>query len=209
LQRHQDITLANLTIATKKAFRFQESMVTIEYRISRTEKKRRAKEIESLSQELAALPSADLARLPCDDFLREEIRLTGKLKGSSRKRQVKYIAKELRQQPVDEILAFLEERQGSRLRNKITHNELERLRNDIIAEAIDQYNAREEEGFFTMDRQVPPLLQAANMFPGLDIEAIAKAADNFAVNRKATHSREIFKILSSAAERLKFTDQGG
>jgi ribosome-associated protein len=183
-------------------------MVTTEYRISRTEKKRRAKEIESLSQELATLPPADLARLPCDDFLREEIRLIAKLKGSSRKRQVKYIAKELRQQPVDEILAFLEERKGSRLGDSMAHRELERLRNDIIAEAIDQYNDREEEGFFTMDRQASPLLQAQKMFPDLDIESIAKAADNFAVNRRVTHSREIFKTLKASAERLKFTNQG-
>ena len=114
-----------------------------EYRISRTEQKRRAKEIESLSHELADLPPADLAKLPCDDFLREEIRMTGKLKSGSRKRQIKYIAKELRQQPIDEILAFLVERRGSRLRNKIADKELERLRNDIIAAAIDQYNDRQ------------------------------------------------------------------
>ena len=183
--------------------------MTTEYRISRTEKKRRAKEIEALSQELASLPPADLTRLPCDDFLREEIRLIGKLKGSSRKRQVKYIAKELRQQPVDEILAFLEERKGSRLGDNMAHRELERLRNDIIAAAIDQYNDREEEGFFTMDRQTSPLLQAQKMFPDLDIESIAKAADNFAVNRRVTHSREIFKTLKASAERLKFTNQGG
>ena len=183
--------------------------MTMEYRISRTEKKRRAKEIESLSQELTTLPQGDLARLPCDDFLREEIRLVGKLKGSSRKRQVKYIAKELRQQPVDKILAFLEERKGSRLGDNIANRELERLRNDIVAAAIDQYNDREEEGFFTMDRQASPLLQATKMFPDLDIETIAKAADNFAVNRKVTHSREIFKTLKASAEKLKFTNQGG
>ncbi len=183
--------------------------MTTEYRISRTEKKRRAKEIEALSQELASLPPAYLAKLPCDDFLREEIRLVGKLKGSSRKRQVKYIAKELRQQPVDEILAFLVERKGSRLGDKIAHRELERLRNDIVAVAIDQYNDRQEEGFFTMDRQASPLLQAQEMFPDMDIESIAKAADNFAVNRRITHSREIFKTLKANAERLKFTNQGG
>ena len=183
--------------------------MTTEYRISRTEQKRRAKEIESLSHELAGLPPADLAKLPCDDFLREEIRMTGKLKSGSRKRQIKYIAKELRQQPINEILAFLEERRGSRLRNKIADKELERLRNDIIAAAIDQYNDRQEEGFFTMDRQAAPLLQTIGMFPDLDIETVAKAADHFAVNRKVSHSREIFRLLSAAAERLKFTGQGG
>ena len=183
--------------------------MTTEYTISRTEKKRRAKEIEALSHELADLPPADLASLPCDDFLREEIRLIGKLKGGSRKRQIKYIAKELRQQPIAEILSFLEERKGSQLRHNIVHKEIERLRNDIIAAAIDQYNDREEEGYFSMDRQAPPLLKALNMFPDLEIEIIAKAADNFAVTRKVNHSREIFRVLSAAAEKLKFTNQGG
>ncbi len=107
----------------------------MDYRVSRTEKKRQAKEIETLSKELAELSPAELLKLPCDDFLREELKAVRKLKAGSRKRQIKYIAKELRQQPVDKFLDFLEERRGSRLKLTIEHKELERLKYDIIAAA--------------------------------------------------------------------------
>ena len=129
----------------------------MDYTISRTEKKRRAKEIESLSKELVDLPPADLAKLPCDDFLKDEIKAVSKLKAGSRKRQIKYIAKELRQLPVDEILQFLAERRGSKLKLNIEHKELERLKNDIIAAALEEYNDRQDyDSYFVMDRDAAP-----------------------------------------------------
>lgn len=177
----------------------------MDYTISRTEKKRRAKEVEKLSKELVELPPAHLTALPCDDFLREEIRLAQTLKAGSRKRQIKYIAKELRQQPIDNLLDFLEEKKGSRLKNNIEHQGLERLRNDIVAAAIDEYNDLEDhESYFSMDRDAPPLKQATEMFPELDIERIAQAADNFAVTRRAGQSREIFRALKAAAGKSKY-----
>lgn len=179
----------------------------MDYTVSRTEKKRQAKEIESISMELAELPPADLAKLPCDDFLKNEIKSVRKLSGGSRKRQIKHIAKELRRQPVDEILQFLEERRGSRLKLNIAHKELERLRNDLIASAIDEYNARQQDRdqYFIMDRAAPPLKQAATMFPTMNTEELAKAAENFAVTRKPALSREIFRALKAAAEKQKFS----
>jgi ribosome-associated protein len=178
----------------------------MDHTVSRTEKKRQAKEIEALSTELAELPPADLAKLPCADFLREEIKLVHKLKAGSRKRQIKYIAKELRQQPVEEILQFLEERRGSRLKTTIAHKELERLKNDIIAAAVDEYSERQDySSYFVMDREAAPLLKAIEMFPALKLEEVAKAAEDFAVTRKIALSREIFRALKAAAEKQKFS----
>lgn len=182
----------------------------MDYTVSRTEKKRQAKEIETLSKELVELPPADLAKLPCDDFLREEIKAANKLKAGSRKRQIKYIAKELRQQPIDELLDFLAERRGSHLKTKIEHKELERLKNDIIAAAIDEYNDREDyEGYFFMDRKTPALKKAVEMFPSLNIEDLAKPAENFAATRKVGQSREIFRALKAASEKQKFSTNKG
>jgi ribosome-associated protein len=181
----------------------------MDYTVSRTEKKRQAKEIESLSMELAELPPADLAKLPCDDFIRAEIKAVAKLKGGSRKRQIKYIAKELRRQPVEEILQFLEERRGSRLKLAIAHKELERLKNDIIAAAVDEYNDRQDhDSYFIMSRDAAPLRKAVALFPALKIEELAKAAENFAVTRKPALSREIFRALKAAAEKQKFSAKG-
>lgn len=181
----------------------------MDYRVSRTEKKRQAKEVETLSKELAELPPADLAKLPCDDFLREELKAVAKLKTGSRNRQIKYIAKELRKQPIEELLDFLEARRGSRLKTTIAHKELERLKNDIIDAALEEYNDRDNyEDYFFMDRQAVPLLKAIDMFPSLNIEDLAKPAENFAATRKIGQSREIFRALKAAAEKLKFSSMG-
>lgn len=182
----------------------------MDYTVSRTEKKRQAKEIESLSMELAELPPADLAKLPCDDFLRNEIKAVRKLQGSSRKRQIKYIAKELRQLPTEAILQFLEERRGSRLKTTIALKELERLRNDMISAAVDEYNdLQDHESYFIMDHNAPPFRKAAEMFPSLNVEELAKAAENFAATRKPALSREILRALKAAAEKQKFAARDG
>ena len=182
----------------------------MEHQISRSEKKRQAKEIEKLSHELAELPPPDLARLPCDDFLKEEIRLVHKLKSGARKRQIKYIAKELRQQPVEEILSFLTEQKGSKLQMSRNFQSLEKLRDDILAVAIEEYNSfQEKPDFYVMDRDVQILHYVQDQFPGLDIEAVIRATENFAVTRKPKQSREVFRILKAAAERKKFSDQKG
>jgi ribosome-associated protein len=97
----------------------------MESTLSRSEKKRQAKDVEKLSHELAELPPADLAKLPCDDFLRREIGASHNLKGGAKKRQIKYVARELRQLELGEILTFLEERQGSRLKSRGEDKELE------------------------------------------------------------------------------------
>ncbi|MDF1576906.1 MAG: DUF615 domain-containing protein [Desulfurivibrionaceae bacterium] len=182
----------------------------MDHTISRTQKKRQAKEIENLSKELAELPPADLAKLPCDDILREEIKAVANLKAGSRKRQIKYIARELRQQPIDEILDFLATRRGSRLKGKIELEEIDRLRNDIIAAAIDEYNDREDhESYFSMSRQAPVLQRLLEIFPALNLEDLRKAAENFAVTRKPGKSKEIYRLLKAAAEKRRFSGQGG
>jgi len=181
----------------------------MEYYISRSEKKRLAKEVEKLSQELSELPPADLAKLPCDDFLREEIMLARNLKGGARKRQVKYIAKELRQQPIEKFLEFLAEQKGSRLKQDRELHGIEKLRDDILDEAIREYNTRKEEGYFTMSLESPALQQAGKLFPDFDLTAAGRAAENFAATRKPAQKRELFRILKAAAERNRYADNTG
>jgi hypothetical protein len=59
-----------------------------------------------------------------------------------------------------------------------------------------------------MDREAPPLRKAIEMFPTLNIEDLAKPAENFAATRKVGQSREIFRALKAAAEKLKFATVG-
>ena len=181
----------------------------METTLSRSEKKRQAKDVEKISQELAELPPADLARLPCDDFLRQEIAASRDLKGGARKRQIKYVARELRRLELDEILAFLEERQGSRLKGNIESKELERLRNEILEAAIQQFQDRlDPDVHFHMDQAIQTLQECAARFPGFELSAAARAAEDFAATRKPGHARQLLRLIRAAAERLKFPRNG-
>jgi ribosome-associated protein len=181
----------------------------MESTLSRSEKKRQAKDVEKLSHELAELPPADLAKLPCDDFLRREIAASHNLKGGAKKRQIKYVARELRQLELAEMLTFLEERQGSRLKSQGEEKELERLRNEILEAAIREFQERlDPDERFRMDRQAAPLQECANRLPGFELEAAARAAEDFAATRKPNHSRQLLKIIRGAAERQRFPRSG-
>jgi ribosome-associated protein len=174
--------------------------------VSRSEKKRQAKNIEAIAEELVGLPPADLKKLPVDDLLRAEIHNTRDIKGGALKRQVKFIARELRQMAeLDTILSFLEQRRGSHLRETGKFHELERLREEIISEAI---NAREEAQRLAerLDEawQSETIAAALRRFPALDHKAVKKSALRYAVTRKPVHRREIFRQLQAAMERERF-----
>lgn len=173
--------------------------------ISRTEQKRRAKQIEQLAQELVTLSANQLAKLPCDDFIREEILLAGPLKGGARKRQIKYIAKELRQSDPAPLLSFLEETKGSKLKKDREFHELEKLRQDILSEAIAAYQEAQTAGItLGSDWQSEIAATAKKTMPGLDLVALNQAARRYARIRKPSYGREVFRLLRTAMEQTHY-----
>lgn len=173
--------------------------------ISKSEKKRQAKNIEQLAKELVELSGNVIKQLPCDAFLQSEIINAGTLKGGARKRQIKYIAKELRHASPDELLSFLEKHKGSKLKKAGEFHELERLRDSIITEVLKDSN---EAG--TVDERLTEKWQSLEIaavkekFPDLDAQAVKKSALRYAATRKPAHGREIFRLLKAASERLQF-----
>ncbi|MFZ5759408.1 MAG: ribosome biogenesis factor YjgA [Thermodesulfobacteriota bacterium] len=176
----------------------------MDYQLSRSEKKRRVKNIEALAVELVELSPQDINRLPCDDFLKGEILAARPLKTGARKRQIKFLAKNLRE--LDDsgpLFAFMEEQKGSRLKHKKEFHELENLRDTIINEAIAAAeNTDEEEDAGSWPS--PAITAAATHFPDLDTDAVRLAAWRYTRNRSAVLSREIFRLLKAAAERQKW-----
>ncbi|MDH5299081.1 MAG: DUF615 domain-containing protein [Desulfobulbaceae bacterium] len=173
--------------------------------ISRSEQKRRAKSIEQLAHELVELSTAIIGKLPCDDFLRREIITARPLTGGARKRQIKYIAKELRQIDPDPLLAFLEERKGSNLKRDRELHELERLRQDILSEAIEAFQEAQANGLPLGDDWQSELAAAvAESTPGLDLQAVNAAARSFARIRKPAYGRELFRLLRAAKEQAGY-----
>ncbi|MGV1099723.1 ribosome biogenesis factor YjgA [Thiovibrio sp. JS02] len=193
-------------MATKKS-RTQESGGQDIY-VSRSEKKRLAKNIEEIARELAELSPAELKKLPCDEPIRTEIKNCHGLKAGSLKRQIKFIAKELRQIDVQEILSFLTERKGSRLKQAGEFHELEQLREDIISEAL---YAREEAlhtgGQLTEAWDSEAIAMAVARFPDADAQGLKKSALSYAATRKPVYRKEIFRQLQAAQERQLFADK--
>ena len=85
----------------------------MDQQLSRSEQKRRAKGLEELAAELVELSATDIKRLPCDDLLKGEIKSTAAMKGPSLKRQLKFIAKQLREMDFEPLFQFLAEQKGS------------------------------------------------------------------------------------------------
>ncbi len=177
--------------------------------ISRSEVKRRFKQVEHLAQELVSLSGKHIKALPCDDRLRDEIRATQTLKGGAAKRQVKYLAKLLRQEgPVAELLEFLEKRKGSQLKENNEFHELERLRDTIITAALAEAEENENE---SDGSSWPGIATAVRAYPTLDVGAVLSSARGYARSRNPRYQREIFRLLKAAMDRRHFQDlaEGG
>lgn len=179
----------------------------MEQYISRSEHKRRGKTLEELATELATLSTSDIKRLTCDDFLKEELKNASTMSGGAKKRQIKYIAKCLRQTNCDALFSFLDEKKGSKLKqNKIFH-ELERFRDDIISEAINAMRESETRDYkLDSSWESNTIKLAAQHFPGIDQDALKNATIQFIRSRKPAFSREIFRLLKSAMAQSKFKE---
>ena len=106
---------------------------------SRSELKRQFKQIERAAKELSQLSDSDLHRLPGSETLKDEIVLSRKTKAGARKRQIKFIAKLLKNEDLDSILQFLNQKKGSKLEENNLLHDAERLRDAIVNEALNAY----------------------------------------------------------------------
>lgn len=180
--------------------------------LSKSEKKRRAKGIEELVSELAALPLGQIASLPCDQEVREEIASAKKLKGGARKRQLKYATKLLREKPVEELYDFLAQKKGSLLKENREFHELEHFRNLLITEAVQLYEEnRSTNGYLNENEPVEflhdtgTLQTIVNYLPEVDKLLLKNTAMQFARTRNRKFSRELFRIMKAALEKAHFS----
>lgn len=186
----------------------------MDYPLSKSEKKRRAKGIEQLVIELAELPLAEIDSLPCDQEVRDEIASAKNLKGGTRKRQLKYATKLLRNKPVEELYTFLSRKKGSLLKEKHEFQEIENLRNLLISEVVQQYEERmHSNGYFNENEPVELLHDSQTIrtivkhLPEVDQIQLRNSAIQFAKTRNRKFSRELFRIMKAAAEKEQFSQK--
>ena len=177
-------------------------------KISRSEQKRQFKKIESLARELTELSSQPLQEAPITEELRAEINLYARTKAGARKRQLKYIAKLLKQENINKIHLYLQERSGSKLEEDWLHHQTERLRDAVVNEALgayDEYRANQQEWDLAWKSEsIEALLK---QLPEIDEHELRRSAHHYARIRNKKHYRELFRIIKAATEKQRLIER--
>jgi ribosome-associated protein len=106
--------------------------------VSKSQRKRDAQEVRSLAARLIGLPAADLAAMPLDGGLRDEIERARAIRShSARKRQLQFVAKMLRRESAEDIRAALDSLDESARQLNARQHRSEAWRDHLI-EAGDQ-----------------------------------------------------------------------
>ena len=175
--------------------------------LSRSEKKRRIKELEKLVDEMGRLPAVSIKSLPCDEEICGLLRQVSSLKGGARKRQIKYVTKLLKSSPdnIDSLYAFMTQKQGAALQDKREFHKIEYIRDSLLNEALEQRrNAKENHEELEENWSSLVVQEVSSQFPGIDQMLLKRLAWLFARTRNRKHSREIFRILRAAQEDERF-----
>jgi ribosome-associated protein len=177
--------------------------------LSKSELKRQHKQIESAAREIVRLNDNELKRLNLGGELIETVQLCRQLKGGALKRQIKYLAKLLKQEPLDDILGLLAFQKGSKLQENKLHHQAERLRDAIINEALAGRDESIRSGvMLEMDWPSEAIAEAVARYSDIDETELRRSAYQYVRTRNRVHSRELFRLLRAAAEKQRL-HQGG
>ncbi len=169
--------------------------------ISKSERKRLFKQEEEAAKQLAELSDSELAKLPVGNRVKEEIRNCRTVKAGARKRQIKYLAKVMREDSVEEILDFLTARKGSKLKKNKLHHQAERIRDLIINEAIEQ----QQDSIRAGEKWEPdwPALELEGFVRRYPVDAgdLRRTVYQYVKSRAQNYYRETFRIVKAAIEK--------
>ncbi len=154
-----------------------------------------------MAKELCLLTDKDLKTLPVSDDVIQEIVSIRELKAGAKKRQVKYLAKLLRQENLDELFLYISNKKGSKLHANKQLHVAERIRDTLINEAIEtQEEYIREQLVFEPDWDSPYVDAAIEQYPNLNESELRKIIYQYAVTRNKQYYRELFRILKAAVE---------
>lgn len=177
-------------------------------RLSKSELKRQHKQVETAAKEVAVLNDNELGKLQLEAEVIEAVKQCRTLKGGSLKRQIKYVAKLLKQGEMADLLNQLAQMKGSKLEDNRFHHQAERLRDAIINEALDFRDACLQEGAaMEMDWPSDLLEGIVAEYSHIDELELRRSAYQYARTRNKSHSRELFRILRAAAEKQRYLNE--
>jgi len=175
--------------------------------LSRSEIKRQHKQIEQAAREMLELNNQQLIRLKLGDELIEAIQLTRSLKGGALKRQTKYVAKLLKEEPLGDILEQLKWMKGSKLQENKLHHQAEFHRDAIINEALEAREQSLREGTdFEMDWPSGTIERVVEDLSGIDEKDVRRLVYQYVRTRNKVHYRELFRTIRAAVERRKLDE---
>lgn len=173
--------------------------------ISRSEQKRRIKRIEALVIELSQLPGSVVEDLPCIEEVKVLLRKVSGLKAGTKKRQIKYITKLLKNEPLEGLYDLISSRKGSALQEKKHFHEIEFLRDSLLSEALKYREHCQEIGQEIEEKWPSKVVEEIEgLFPHVDTFSLIRLAIGYAITRNRKHKREIFRLLSAASEQQQY-----
>jgi ribosome-associated protein len=175
---------------------------------SRSEKKRQYKQIEAAARECAVLSDNELARLPVDETVVEEIRICRTVKGGALKRQLKYVTKLMQYEQLDQVFTFLSQLKGSKLEENRFQHEAEKLRDAVVTDALQAWQeSRQFDEPWPIDWPSEPIEDVVQRYPDIDEQELRSSAHQYARSRNKGHYREIFRIIRAAADKQRLSQR--
>ena len=169
--------------------------------ISRSEQKRRFKEVEKLVDELAKLPRQALAQIEGLDEIRDLLLEAADKGGSVRQRQIKYLTKFVAAMELEPLYALVSQYRGKALSEKKQQHQIEFYRDALIDEALEVQRQLEEFGEgLTENWESETVAELQGKMPEIEAMTLTRLAFLFARTRNPRHSREIFRYLKSVEE---------
>lgn len=169
--------------------------------ISRSEQKRRIKEVEQLVTELVLLPPQVVDRSPCPDDIKLLLHETANLQGSTRQRQIKYLTKLIQELSLSELYDLVGKHRGKALTERKQLHEMEFYRDTLINEALEKrQECRETNTEWVENWESDTLMELKAQMPEIDVLTLSRLSYLFARTRNLRHSREIFRYLRSIQE---------
>jgi ribosome-associated protein len=169
--------------------------------ISRSEQKRRIKLLEKLVEELGSLSGNVLKSIPCNAEIKKLLLEVITLKGGAKNRQLKYITKMLKEEPVDELYDFLSKRKGNALQENRQVHEIEYFRDSLLNEALEQHRIfRSQNQELAENWSSEVIMEIQGRLPEIDTVTLKRLSNHFARTRNRRHSREIFRLIKAAMD---------
>ena len=153
--------------------------------LSKTQRKHAMEELQSLGEELVALPADRVRKLDIPDDLREAVVTAQRMprQDEAKRRQMQYIGRLMRKVEIEPIRTALADARGESASETARLHRLERLRNELLA-----------------DEKI--LQEIATLYPAIDLQHLRSlrraALKDQEQNKPPRNFRAIFQLLKDA-----------